>query len=92
MKSIRTIELDGVTYAVPAGMTDNQLATVCGALLLLQRVDYCCDKDYRQSFYYVDEDCIRVRIGTRQVHASKDTAHAARDAHNATLPEKQETA
>lgn len=92
MKTVRTIELDGVSYAVPAGMTDNQLASICGTLLLLQRVDYCCDKEYRHSFYYTDDECVRVRIGSRKLHTSKDEAQAARDAYNATMPEKQETA
>ncbi len=92
MKRIKTIELEGVVYAVPAGMTDAQLASVSGLMLQLQRVDYCCDRDYNKTFHYLDGDCARVRIGAREVHPDQASAHAARDAHNATLPEKQETA
>ena len=89
MKTIRTIELDGLTYAVPAGMTENQLASFCGMLLLLQRVDYCCDKEYKRHFNYFEGECVRVRIGTREVYDSQASARTARDAYNATLPEKE---
>ena len=92
MKTIRTIELDGLAYAVPAGMTDNQLASFCGILLLLQRVDYCCDKKYTKYFNYLESECVRVRIGTREAYGSQASARTARDAYNATLPETQETA
>ena len=91
MKTIRTIELDGVAYAVPAGMTDTQLASFCGMLLLLQRVDYCCDKKYAKYFNYPETECIRVRIGSREVYDNQALAKAARDAYNATLPETSET-
>jgi hypothetical protein len=89
MKTIRTIELDGLTYAVPAGMTENQLASFCGQLLLLQRVDYCCDKEYKRYFNYLEGECVRVRIGTRETYGSQASARTARDAYNATLPEKE---
>ena len=90
MKTIRTIELDGSTYSIPAGMTDTQLANLCGQLLLLQRVEYCCDRDYLKTFHYVNTDAgARVRLGTQATYATKDDATAARDAYNATLPEKE---
>lgn len=92
MKTVRTIEVDGVTYAVPAGMTENQLASFCGQLLLLQRVDYCCDKQYKKYFNYLEDEHVRVRISTRDVYGSQASARTARDAHNSTLPEKEEAA
>lgn len=85
MNTIKTIEIDGTAYALPAGMTDTKLAELAGALLLLRRIDYCCDKDYRESFHYADQDSVRVRIGTKRIYDNEQQAKAARDAHNESL-------
>ncbi len=75
---------------IPAGcLSIHQLASFCGMLLLLQRVDYCCDKEYKRYFNYLEGECVRVRIGTRETYGSQASARTARDAYNATLPEKE---
>ena len=47
MKTVKTLEIDGTSYAIPDTMTDNKLADLAGALLLLRRIDYCCGNEYR---------------------------------------------
>jgi hypothetical protein len=87
MKHLKFVEIDGTQYALPAGMSDSKLAELAGALLLLQRIDYCSSKDYRKSFHFRMEENVRVRIGNRDAYLTEAEASAARDAYNATLPE-----
>lgn len=89
MQTVKTIEIDGSTYLLPAGITDNKLAELAGSLLLLRRVDYCCDNEYRKTFHYPEQDSARVRIGTKQVYDTQEAAHNARDLHNGLLIEKE---
>jgi hypothetical protein len=92
MQTVKTLEIDGTPYLLPAGFSDSKISELAGALLLLRRVDYCCDKDYRQSFHYAESDSVRVRLGTKHLYGSEQEAKAARDEHNATLTEQETVA
>ena len=85
MKTVKTLEIDGTSYAIPDTMTDNKLADIAGALLLLRRVEYCCGNEYRASFHWPEADSVRVRLGTKQVYETEAAARDARDARNAEL-------
>jgi hypothetical protein len=91
MKTVKTLEIDGTSYAIPDTMTDNKLADIAGALLLLRRVDYCCGNEYRASFHWPEADSVRVRLGTKQLYETEVAAREARDAHNAAQPKEAET-
>lgn len=85
MHQVKTIEVDGTLYIVPSSFSDAKLSEFSGMLLMLRRLDYCCDKEYRKTFYYADADSVRVRLGTKTIHATEEEAKATRDAHNETL-------
>jgi len=85
MKTVNTIEIGGATYVIPAGVSQAKLIEVAGLLLMLQRIDYCSDRQYRKSFYFVEQENARIRLGTQTVYENEAAANAARDAHNATL-------
>jgi len=92
MKTVDTISINGTMYAVPAGISQAELVKLSGTLLLLQRIDYHCDSEYRKSFHYLESERAAVRFGTLTVHGTSDEAKVARDAHNLTLEPKTETA
>lgn len=92
MKTVKTLEIDGTSYAIPDTMTDNKLADLAGALLLLRRIDYCCGNEYRESFHWPEADSVRVRLGTKQVYETEAAARTVRDARNAELEATKETA
>lgn len=92
MKTVETISINGTMYAVPAGISQAELVKLSGTLLLLQRIDYHCDSEYRKSFHYLEAERAAVRFGTITVHGTSDEAKAARDAHNLTLAPQAETA
>ena len=89
MIKTQTLELDGITYAVPDGMSTKELTQLAAQLLQLRRIDYCYGKDYGPAFHFLDPENARVRFGTRSVYATEEQAKAARDAHNAALPADQ---
>lgn len=92
MKTVKTLEIDGTVYVIPESMTDSKIADLAGAMLLLRRVDYCCDSDYRLSFHWPEADSVRVRLGTKQVYETEAAARTARDARNAEIEAAKETA
>ena len=92
MKQVKTIDIDGTSYVLPASISDSKLSELAGALLLLRRVDYCSDRDYRKAFHYPEQDSARVRLGTKSVYENEEQGMAARDEYNATLPVKLEAA
>jgi hypothetical protein len=85
MKTVNTIEIGGSTYVIPAGISQAKLIEVAGLLLMLQRIEYCSDRQYRKSFYFVEQENARIRLGTQTVYETEEAANAARDAHNAAL-------
>ena len=85
MKTVNTIEIGGTTYVIPAGVSQAKLIEVAGLMLMLQRIDYCSDKQYRKSFYFVEQENARIRLGTQTVYETEEAANEARDAHNAAL-------
>jgi hypothetical protein len=85
MKTVNTIEIGGSTYVIPSGISQAKLIEVAGLLLMLQRIDYCSDRQYRKSFYFVEQENARIRLGTQTVYENEAAANEARDAHNATL-------
>jgi hypothetical protein len=89
MKTVKTLEIDGTSYAVPDTMTDSKIADLAGALLLLRRVEYCCGNEYRDSFHWPEADSVRVRLGTKQIYRDETAARVARDAHNAQTKEAE---
>lgn len=89
MIKTKTLELDGVTYAVPEDMSTKELTQLAAQLLQLRRIDYCYGKDYEQAFNFLDPENARVRFGARSVYATEQEAKAARDAHNAVLAATQ---
>ena len=46
MKTVRTINLNGGSLIVPAGMTERELITLIGTLAVMQRIDSGYRKDY----------------------------------------------
>lgn len=85
MKTVNTIEIGGTTYAIPAGISQAKLIEAAGTLLLLQRMEYCMDQQYRKSFYFAEKENARIRLGTQTIYETEEEAHAARDAYNAAL-------
>jgi hypothetical protein len=93
MKTVNTISINGTLYAVRDGMKQADIIEAASLMLMLQRIDYCCDSEYRKSFHYLEEGGFaQVRLGTQAVHETEAEARAARDAHNLTLEPKTETA
>ena len=88
MKKVNTININGTLYAVRDGMKQADILEAASLMLMLQRIDYCCDSEYRKSFHYLEEGgYANVRLGTQTVHETEAEAKAARDAHNLTLAE-----
>lgn len=85
MKTVNTIEIGGTTYTIPAGISQTKLIEAAGTLLLLQRMEYCSDRNYRKQFYFAEQENARIRLGTQTIYESEEEAHAARDAHNKSL-------
>jgi hypothetical protein len=85
MKTVNTIEIGGTTYTIPAGISQTKLIEAAGTLLLLQRMEYCSDRQYRKQFYFAEQENARIRLGTQAIYESEEEAHAARDAHNKAL-------
>jgi hypothetical protein len=91
MNQVKTLEIDGTSYAIPDTMTDSKIADLAGALLMLRRIDYCCGNEYRASFHWAEPESVRVRLGTKQIYRDEAAARVARDAHNAAQPKEAET-
>lgn len=85
MKTVNTIEIGGTTYTIPAGISQTKLIEAAGTLLLLQRLDYCSDRNYRKQFYFAEQENARIRLGTQTIYETEEAANEARDAHNKSL-------
>jgi|GEM_PF-7107135 hypothetical protein len=88
---ITYVNINGMSYSVPANMSDKELSTVCAMLLNFRPMSDVYSTDYKKTFHYVDEANVSVRLGSREVYSTEETAKAARDAYNQQLEqEKQE--
>jgi hypothetical protein len=81
-----TLSINGINYVIPGGMSDKDVTTLCAMLLRFRRVDEVYSCDYKEQFLYQEQEYISVRLGTRNLYVTEETARAARDAHNAALP------
>lgn len=88
LNKIKTIEIDGTTYALPE-MSNTDIAKITGFLLLLSRIEYTYDSDYKTRMDYLDGSCARVQLGTMEVYKDKITAYLIRDTYNKALAEKK---
>jgi hypothetical protein len=91
MKTVNTIEIGGTTYVIPSSVSQAKLIEAAGLLLMMQRIDYCSDKDYRKAFHFVERENARIRLGTQTLYETEEAAYAARDAHNKSLELVPET-
>jgi uncharacterized protein YecE (DUF72 family) len=80
-----TLSINGINYVIPAGLTDKEVNALCAMLLRFRRVDEVYSCDYKEQFLYQEQEYISVRLGTRNLYVTEETARAARDVHNAAL-------
>ena len=89
MKTVRTININGGSLVIPAGMTERELITLLGTLAVMQRIDSVYSKDYDSTYSYATGTA-SVSISDAQVYDTADQAKAARDEYNAALDKKKE--
>ena len=89
MKTVRTININGGSLVIPAGMTERELITLLGTLAVMQRIDSVYSKDYDNTYSYATGTA-SVSISDAQVYDTADQAKAARDEYNAALDKKKE--
>jgi hypothetical protein len=89
MKTVRTINLNGGSLVVPAGMTERELITLLGTLAVMQRIDSVYSKDYDHTYSYIT-GASTVGMSEAQAYDTVDQAKAARDEYNAALDKKKE--
>jgi hypothetical protein len=89
MKTVRTINLNGGSLVIPAGMTERELITLLGTLAVMQRIDSVYSKDYDNTYSYITGSA-SVSIGEAQVYDTVDQAKAVRDEYNTALDKKKE--
>jgi len=80
-----TLFIGGLEYVIPAGFTDKEVNALCAMLLRFRRVDEVYSSDYKVRFAYQEQEYTAVRLNTRDLYTTEETARAARDAHNAAL-------
>ena len=83
--SANTLFIHAVEYVIPGGMSDKDVNTLCAMLMRFRRVDEVYSSDYKTRFPYQEQEYISVRLGTRELYVTEETARAARDVHNAAL-------
>jgi hypothetical protein len=81
--SANTLFIHAVEYVIPGGMSDKDVNTLCAMLMRFRRVDEVYSSDYKTRFPYQELEYISVRLGTRELYVTEETARAARDVHNA---------
>lgn len=89
MKTVRTININGGSLVIPAGMTERELITFLGTLAVMQRIDSVYSKDYDSTYSYATGTA-SVSVSDAQVYDTADQAKAARDEYNAALDKKKE--
>lgn len=89
MKTVRTININGGSLIIPAGMTERELITFLGTLAVMQRVDSVYSKDYDTTYSYTT-GASAVTVGDAIVFDTVEQAKAARDEYNAALDKKKE--
>lgn len=80
-----TLFIGGLEYVIPVGFTDKEVNSLCAMLLRFRRVDEVYSSDYKTRFAYQEQEYTAVRLNTRDLYTTEETARAARDAHNAAL-------
>jgi hypothetical protein len=89
-KTVRTITVAGVRFALPDGMSNKDIQQLGGFLLTLARVEVTYSKDYRTDYYYLTSP-EAVSLGEHQVHANRDEAKAAAEKADAAKAEAEAT-
>jgi hypothetical protein len=89
MKTVRTINLNGGSLVIPAGMTERELIQFLGTLAIMQRIDSVYSKDYDSTYSYATGTAA-VSVQDAVVYETAEQAKAARDAYNEALDRKKE--
>ena len=84
------VSINGTNYAIPVGMTDKEVSAICSLLLHFRRIDEIYPSDYKGAFHFVDDENITVRLGSREIYSTEESARAARDARNAEIEASSE--
>lgn len=82
---ISVVQINSTEYVLPQGATDKEIAALCSMLLSMRRIDSVYSSDYNTEYRYQEGETLTIRLGSREIYQTEESARAAREARNAEI-------